>query len=109
MSREEGKSDDRFLRALAGLSAGEPGRRMLVDILDSVLADTNAERAFLFLLGKPGGFHVLAARNRDSEDISEPLKRMSHFAISRMLGAGEGWAVDDTRTCLLYTSDAADE
>lgn len=109
MSREEGKSDDRFLRALAGLSAGEPGRRMLVDILDSVLADTNAERAFLFLLGKPGGFHVLAARNRDSEDISEPLKRMSHFAISRMLSAGEGWAVDDARTDRRYRTEDSKE
>ena len=103
MAREEG-NDDRFLRALAGLGAGGPGRKNLSDILDSVISDTDAERAFLFLLGKPGGFHVLAARNRDSEDIQDPLRRMSHFAISRMLSAGECWAVDDARTCLLYTS-----
>ena len=109
MFREEGKSNDRFLRALAGLSAGKPGRGMLVDILDSVIADTDAERAFLFLLGKPGGFHVLAARNRDSEDIPEPLKRMSHFAISRMLSAGEGWAVDDARTDRRYRTEDSKE
>ena len=109
MSREEGKSDNRLLRALAGLSAGEPRRGMLVDILDSVIADTNAERAFLFLLGKPGGFHVLAARNRDSEDIPEPLKRMSHFAISRMLDVGEGWAVDDARTDRRYRTEDSKE
>ena len=109
MSREEDKSEDGFLRALDGLSAGEPGHGTFASILDSVIADTNAERAFLFLLGKPGGFHVLAARTRDSEDILKPLKRMSHFAISRMLGAGEGWAVDDARTDRRYRTEDSKE
>ena len=73
MAREEG-NDDRFLRALAGLGAGGPGRKNLSDILDSVISDTDAERAFLFLLGKPGGFHVLAARNLSLIHISEPTR-----------------------------------
>jgi DNA-binding NtrC family response regulator len=108
MAREEG-NDDRFLRALAGLGAGGPGRKTLSDILDSVISDTDAERAFLFLLGKPGGFHVLAARNRDSEDIQDPLRRMSHFAISRMLSAGECWAVDDARTDRRFRTEDSKE
>jgi DNA-binding NtrC family response regulator len=108
MAREEG-NDDRFLRALAGLDAGGPGRKNLSDILDSVISDTDAERAFLFLLGKPGGFHVLAARNRDSEDIQDPLRRMSHFAISRMLSAGECWAVDDARTDRRFRTEDSKE
>jgi len=108
MAREEG-NDDRFLRALAGLGAGGPGRKNLSDILDSVISDTDAERAFLFLLGKPGGFHVLAARNRDSEDIQDPLRRMSHFAISRMLSAGECWAVDDARTDRRFRTEDSKE
>ena len=108
MAREEG-NDDRFLRALAGLGAGGPGRETLSDILDSVISDTDAERAFLFLLGKPGGFHVLAARNRDSEDIQDPLRRMSHFAISRMLSAGECWAVDDVRTDRRFRTEDSKE
>ena len=108
MAREEG-NDDRFLRALAGLGAGGQGRKTLSDILDSVISDTDAERAFLFLLGKPGGFHVLAARNRDSEDIQDPLRRMSHFAISRMLSAGECWAVDDARTDRRFRTEDSKE
>ena len=98
MAREDGKSDEPLLEVLSGLSSGASNRSVFAEILDSVLAATEAERAFLFLLVNPGGFHVPAARNRDREDIDNPLRRMSHFAISRMLGAGGPWAVDDART-----------
>ena len=108
MAREEG-IDDRFLRALEELSAKGPERKKLDSILDSVIAVTDAERAFLFELRSPGGFHVLAARNRDSEDIQEPLRRLSHFAISRMIEAGEGWAVADARTDRRYQTEDSKE
>jgi len=108
MPREEG-NDERFLRALDGLTGGEPDRKTFAGILDEVIADTDAERAFLFLLIEPGGFHVLCARNRDREDIQDPLRRMSHFAISRMLGEGKAWAVDDVRTDRRYRTEDAKE
>ena len=98
MAREDGKTDERFLEVLSGLSGGASSRNVFAELLDSVIAATEAERAFLFLLVSPGGFDVPAARTRDREDIDHPLSRMSHFAISRMLGAGGPWAVDDART-----------
>ena len=98
MAREDGKSDERFLAILSGLSSGSSSRKIYAEILDSVIAATEAERAFVFLLVSPGGFQVPVARNRDREDIDNPLRRMSHFAISRMLEAGGRWAVDDART-----------
>lgn len=109
MPREEGNSDERFLAVLSGLSDGHSNRKTLVEILDSVIAATEAERAFLFLLERPGGFHVLAARNRDREDIDSPLRRMSHFAVSRMLDTAGPWAVDDARTDRRYRTEDSRE
>lgn len=109
MPREEGNTDERFLEVLSELIDGDSNRNAFVEILDSVIAATGAERAFLFQLARPGGFHVPAARNRDREDIDSPLRRMSHFAISRMLSAAGPWALDDARTDRRYrTEDSKD-
>ena len=42
MAREDGKSDERFLAILSGLSSGSSSRKIYAEILDSVIAATEA-------------------------------------------------------------------
>ena len=42
MAREDGKSDERFLEVLSGLSGGASNRSVFAEILDSVIAATEA-------------------------------------------------------------------
>ncbi len=89
--------ETRYVSALLGLAEAPPDRATLLDVLDATLEAIDGERAFLFAFRKTGGFRALAARDRDREDISGPLDRMSHYAIGKMFETGSVLHVADAR------------
>jgi len=109
MPPASGSEPDVFLRLLRALGTERPKRALLVEIVDGLLAEIDGERAFLFRWRDSGGFRVLVARHRDREDVSRPSRRMSHWAVGRLLQTGGSWAIDDARRDRRYrTEDAAD-
>jgi len=98
---------DPYLRILQELSQSSPTRGTLVEIVDQLLAATDGERAFLFRVRGTGGFRVLVARHRDGQDVSDPSRRMSHYAISRMVAGGDVWGVADARQDRRYRPEDA--
>ena len=66
-----------------------PSRQVLCDILDALAQQLECERIFLFLLRETGGFYVVAARNRDRENLPRPAERISHFAIQQLVETRE--------------------
>jgi transcriptional regulator with GAF, ATPase, and Fis domain len=92
---------------LKRLSEERPDRRYLSDVLDHLAEVLDCERIFLFRLRERGGFHVLVARSRDREDIPRASERMSHFAVRRMVKAGEAVMVPDARQDRRYRPEEA--
>ena len=84
-----------------------PKREVLRQILDAFLSLIACERAYLFRLRRGGGFQVTVARNHDREDISEPLTRISHYAVQRMVEEGSEFVVDNPRQDRRYRTEEA--
>ncbi|MAG93723.1 MAG: hypothetical protein CMJ48_08250, partial [Planctomycetaceae bacterium] len=86
-----------------------PSRQAFCEILDGLAESLACERIFLFLLRSTGGFHVVAARNRDRENLSQPAERISHFAVQQLVETQDVVFVPEARQDRRYRTDEASE
>lgn len=93
--------------ALEKLCRQDPDRQLLAEFLDRVAAEVDCERIFLFVLRPAGGFRVLVGRSRDREDLTQPARRMSHYAIRRLVESENPVVVTDARRDRRYRTEIA--
>lgn len=86
-----------------------PSRQVLCEILDDLAESLACERIFLFLLRPTGGFYVVAARNRDRENLSQPAERISHFAVQQLVEAQDVVFVPEARQDRRHRTGEASE
>ncbi len=92
-------------KALAQLAEGVPGRTTLLLVLSELMELIDSERIFLFRLRKGGGFHVLAACNRDREPLHAPERRMSHYAVKVAMSTEKRLFIPDARHDRRYRAE----
>ncbi len=90
---------------LAQLADGLATRPALLQVLSELMEIIDSERIFLFRLRKQGGFHVLAACNRDREPLHAPERRMSHYAVKVAMSTGKSLRISDARQDRRYRAE----
>lgn len=98
---------DEMQEALRSVAQHRPERKTFPRLLKPIAELVDCERIFLYRFRKAGGFHVLAACNRDGESLTDPDSRMSHYAVKQAMASGERLIVENARVDRRYRSPEA--